>query len=106
MGILLLGALGVFVVGFGIGLAILRVGGGLYRGSGSGARGVVGLLLVGCTVMTLVEVYALNHPAPSDKIGEVLLRMLLAAVSGVAGLGLLVSLLLSFRNRPSSGSLR
>ncbi len=99
MEIVLLCLVVVFLVGFGIGYAVLGTDKGLCRGSGSGARLTVGLMLIGCVVMTLVQYHAAAHPH-SGAMYAGLLEGLVAIVIGTIGLGLLFSLLLSFRLPP------
>jgi hypothetical protein len=96
--ILVLGALG-----FAVGYLILREGGGFHRGSSSRARGIVGLLILGCVGMTLYKMYAAVHfpvRAGGDMELPGLSEYLFAWVSGLVGGGLVIAFLLSLRSPP------
>ncbi len=91
------------LVGFGIGYLVLRAGGALYRGSGSGARMTLGLLVLASAVMTVVEWYAVRvgHNQFQGGAFPGLIELLLAFMIGTVGLGLLFAFLLSFRAPPT-----
>jgi hypothetical protein len=93
------------LVGFGIGYLVLRAGGALYRGSGSGARTSVGILALAAGVMTGIEVRAVSvgHNQFQGGMFPGLVELLLAFVIGTVGAGLFFAFLLSFRTPPMEG---
>src|SRR5690348_11858497 len=84
--------------GFGLGYVILREGGGFHRGTSTSARGVVGLLVCVCVIVTLYEIYAGIH-FPMRSGGDMdfpgLAENTVACASGLVGAGLFVAFLCS-----------
>ena len=88
-----------FVLALGTGWTILRLGGGLYSGSGYGAKGFVAVLLAICAFTAVAQFAATNRPHPGEMYGGLINFFVFIIASGSAG-GFFVILLTTLRPPP------
>jgi hypothetical protein len=87
----------VLAAGFGVGYVVLWIGNALHSGGGTLARLIVALAAGGCGVVTLRHLKAWDHPTLPTVV-----EFGLASLVGLFGIGLVLALLLSFREPPPS----